>query len=320
MSKPAFSIVIEWDNARYAALARTRQMLRTLASQIAAQTRPEHRAEVFLIYDRHSIDGAMVSAVVKEDFTPDPALVDTHILPTDGLHYYEQKNFGARMSSGEVVILLDCDIIPEPGWLAAMLAPFDRPEVNVVAGDTYLQYTGLYSKAFALFWYFTLRDGKDELVTTTFFHANNVAFRADVFAAYPFPRLEAYRIQCTMLCERLQANGIPIYLQKAARASHPPPLGAYFFTRALNNGRDEILEAFLIERRNSLPPRMIYWNYAMGLIHAYRKFVRGYKAVQLGRVSAVAAYGVAVTYFTLKACGAAFTYYYPRLAQRLFPA
>src|SRR4051812_191163 len=112
MSQPAFSIVVEWDNARYAALERTRTMLRALSAQLAEQTGPDRRAEVFFIYDRHEIDGAIVAKVLKQDFTPDPANVDTRLLPTDGLHYYDQKNFGARLSSGEIVILLDCDIIP----------------------------------------------------------------------------------------------------------------------------------------------------------------------------------------------------------------
>jgi hypothetical protein len=320
MSQPAFSIVVEWDNARYAALERTRAMLRTLTAQLAEQTGDGRRAEVFFIYDRREIDGAMVGEVLKQEFTPDPAAVTTRLIPTDGLHYYDQKNFGARLSSGEIVILLDCDIIPEPGWLGSMLGAFRRPEVSVVAGDTYLEHDSIYSKAFALFWYFTLRDTKDEMVETTFFHANNVAFRAEVFAAHPFPRLEAYRIQCTLLCERLREKGIPIYLQKAARASHPAPLGAYFFTRALNNGRDEILLATALERKNRVPLRLIYWNYYACLKATYHKFRAGYRAVGLSIPSAAAAYAVAVGYFTLKACGALITYCRPKLAQRLFPA
>ena len=99
---PTFSISIEWENARFAELQRTRRMLRALRVQLLALPPPAQPPQINLIYDRHTIDGAMVRKVVAEDFQPESLPADTRIIANDGLRYYEQKNFGARLSNGEI--------------------------------------------------------------------------------------------------------------------------------------------------------------------------------------------------------------------------
>lgn len=45
------------------------------------------------------------------------------------------RNRGIFESSGEIVAFLDGDCIPEPGWLTALVEPFQDPEVGCVAGE-----------------------------------------------------------------------------------------------------------------------------------------------------------------------------------------
>jgi hypothetical protein len=317
---PTFSISIEWENARFAELERTRRMLRSLREQLIALPPPRKPPRINLLYDRGSIDGDVVQKVVRAELKPELLPAETHIIANDGLRYYQQKNFGASLAETEITIFLDCDVVPEPGWLQAMLDAFDDPAVGVVAGETYIEYKTFYSKAFALFWFFLLRDPSTDLRPATFFHANNVAFRAPIFAAYPFPDLPVYRGQCTMLCHRLLSDGIGIYVQKRARVSHPVPLTVrYFVARALNNGRDEVLVSNMIERANRPALRTVYWNCYVGVVGSYRKFRSQGKNIGLSGPSAVAAYTVAVTYFMLKAIGEAITHARPNLIARLFP-
>src|SRR5688572_19196235 len=45
------------------------------------------------------------------------------------------RNAGARLASGELLVFLDADCVPEPGCLAALLAPFADPRVAGVRGS-----------------------------------------------------------------------------------------------------------------------------------------------------------------------------------------
>jgi hypothetical protein len=317
---PTFSISIEWENARFAELERTRRMLRALREQLLALPPPTKPPQINVLYDCGTIDGDVVQRVIAEEFQPDSLPAVTSIIPSDGLRYYQQKNFGGLQGEFDLTILLDCDVVPEPGWLQAMISAFDNPKAGVVAGETYVEYSTFYSKAFALFWFFPLRDPSTGLLPATFFHANNVAFRSEVFAAYPFPDIPIYRGQCTVLGHTLLANDIGLYVQKEARVSHPVPLTVrYFIGRALNNGRDEVLVKAMLERPNRRQLQTVYWNYRTGIVGSYRKIRAHGGEVGLSPLGAMAAYVVAVTYFTLKAVGEVITHIRPNLVARLFP-
>jgi cellulose synthase/poly-beta-1,6-N-acetylglucosamine synthase-like glycosyltransferase len=81
-------------------------------------------------------------------------MIQLRIIPASGLHYYDLKNFGAKHSKGELIIFLDSDVIPENGWLIGLLESFQRPDVLVVGGNTYMTEGSLYEKSLALLYFF----------------------------------------------------------------------------------------------------------------------------------------------------------------------
>jgi cellulose synthase/poly-beta-1,6-N-acetylglucosamine synthase-like glycosyltransferase len=44
------------------------------------------------------------------------------------------RNFGARQANGEIILFTDADCVPDPKWVAAMLAPFAESDVVGVGG------------------------------------------------------------------------------------------------------------------------------------------------------------------------------------------
>jgi hypothetical protein len=112
--------------------------------------------------------------------------------------------------------------------------------VGVVAGSTYLEARTLYQRAFALFWFFPLRDNGTGVVRAETFLSNNVAFRREVILAHPFRHSQSYRAQS--LPGELRRGGYQIYRASAARAEHPAPNGIrHFVARALGTGYDHYL-------------------------------------------------------------------------------
>ena len=140
------------------------------------------------------------------------------------------KNIGAARARGEVIVFLDSDVIPEEGWLASLLQALSNLDVGVVGGNTYIAHEDLNGKAFALFWFFPLREARGGLWRDPHFFANNVAFRAEVFRAHSFPPLGTFRGQCIALggtSSRVTASGFSA--RKGRGSVTLLPMAAPFF-------------------------------------------------------------------------------------------
>jgi len=222
---PDVTVVVEWDNSALAGSERAKRALAGLAEEAAASSRP---LEILLCHG--------------DDAAPQCLLAGCRTLHVPGGRYYELKNRGAETAAGELIAFLDSDAIPEPGWLNALLAPFSDPAVQVVAGHTHLETSTLWSKAFALWWFFPLRTGPEPLKAAGHFFANNVAFRRQTLLAHPFPVREGTsRGACVELAADLARAGIAIWKTNEARVTHPAPRGwRHFVLRALAQGRDRL--------------------------------------------------------------------------------
>jgi hypothetical protein len=242
---------------------------------------------------------------------------DVRLLEAPGLAYYEQKNFGASFASSELVVFLDSDVVPEDGWLAALLDALRDPEVGVVCGNTYIELDSLYDKAFAAFWFFPLRDRRDGVAASPHFFANNVAFRREIIARHPFPDLSSFRGQCKALTRTLEAQGIGIRIQRAARVSHPPPNGLrHFVVRAICEGHDEIVHG----RQRNAGSRLaaVGYRFVRDTTRAAGRLIRHRRAVGLGLPGVAAALGIASAYYALKTLGGLVSAVSPGLIRRNF--
>ena len=228
---PDVSIIVEWENT---ALAGVPRALVTLARLRDETGRSARRIDVLICHDEDT----------PPDLSPVAAALPPgwRLLRIPGARYYQLKNHGAAATAGSIILFLDSDAIPEAGWLEGMLAPFDDPAVQVVAGHAYIEAESLYSRAFALTWFFPLRAEPVPLKPATRFFANCVAFRRSTFLAHPFAPVEgASRGACVELARELCEAGITIWKSTAAQVAHPAPRGGgHFALRALAEGRDRL--------------------------------------------------------------------------------
>lgn len=313
---PSFSAIVEWENVKLSEFDRARRMLGELSTQIGAiEQELSAPPEIFILYDPEAIDPHAIRCLIDEAFHDRPGL-ELRLLPARNGTYYRQKNHGATLATRELVMFVDSDVIPEPGWLAALLGSFRDPRVSVACGNTYIDPTNLYARAFALFWFFPLRSNEKGLAPSEYFFANNVVFRRDLFLSYRFPDLPLLRGQCSVLAQTLRRDGHPIFIHNEARVSHPPPNGlAHFVKRALCEGHDIALRA---KAGGPAYPRGALLRLKRSLIRSARRIRHHGREVGLGRAGAIGAIAIAATYYSLCFVGESVTQVKPEIIRERF--
>lgn len=318
---PTFTVVTEWENVKLSEFDRARRMLKALAAQLA-ELRPRcaNRPEVIFLHDREEIDLEAVKGAVDDAFT-DPEVAKLTFVATDGADYYEQKNIGVSLVDTELVVFLDSDVIPEPGWLAGLLSTFDDPSYEIVGGTTFLDLNRFSSRAFALFWFFPLRRDREGVRESRHFFANNVAFRRELIAGNPFPKLPCLRGACSILAQELMARGHKIHINESSRVSHPPPNGvAHVLRRAMCQGHDDLVLGNLREPhryRSALTNAL--WRFQKRVRRAAKRIVRHHGDVGLGLVGTAGATALALNYFLFYLVGLSISVFDRDYVPRRFP-
>ncbi len=332
---PVVSVVIEWENAVLAEMDRARGMLRALATQIpewierraasggdgAVSEGRDPLVEVLVMFDNDEVDGRVVHRVLSEELPIDTAPARVELVEAPGMAYYAQKNLGAQRAAGDIVLFLDSDVIPQPGWLCGVLMPFEDPGVKVVGGHTYIDPDGLIGQTFALTWVYGLRAEAPSLEPKPGFWANNVAFRRDLFLRNPFPVLDdrgTARGACWRLACSLREQGETIWGSTEAQVSHPAPNGLrHYLLRGVAQGRDELLAA----RRDSDPRRATLRGSLARVAREQRRSIgnilRLRRRVGLSAAGAPAAAAIAATYYLLYLAGDLATRAAPNAMSRL---
>ncbi len=326
------SIVLEWENMTYAAEERPRQTLASLKTQAEAlfSTAPSPSAknappirlsaplEVILPYNSDTIDEAEFLRHAADLITESEAL-DVRLLAVSGETYCFQKNAGAAAATGDLVIFLDSDVTPEPTWLAAFMQAFLEPRVQVAVGNTYVDIGrgDAYSRAMALSWMFPLRDTLGGVKPSTWFYANNVAFRKAVLRSHQFPHTPGLKHRpAALLVQQLEREGITLWHVGEARGHHPAPNGpGHFFLRAVAAGRARILSnpsSSLSTVLNFIRADIIETGWC-----CKRIVVEGSK-VELKSWQVPAAIGITIAYYALRLSGSLVTYLVPSLMRDRF--
>lgn len=314
----ALSIVVEWENARLSEAERSLRMLAELARQLDAErARGSRRVEILVLHNPEAVEAGAIAALVDRVRPRAAWPAQVRLIASGGRGYYQQKNFGVTQASGDLVLFVDSDVVPEPGWLERLLAAFDDPGSSVVCGSTYVELGSWYERAMAAFWLFPLRSARDGLEEAEAFHANNVAFRREVIAANPFPDLPTFRGQCGVLCASLRARGVRIRRHAGARVSHPPPNGLrHFVNRAMTEGHDDALRDRLAGRK---AVKSGFKDFTRRMRRATGRIAAGRREAGLSVPGAAGAWGLALGYHGCKLAGRLLTAADPAIVRRRFP-
>lgn len=309
---PSFSVIVEWENARRSGARRASRMLRELASQTAElSTQLARRPELIVLYEKQAIAPDVVEHAVRAACGAEPPF-EVFLHSTEGVDYYAQKNLGAELSNRRYLLFLDSDVVPEPGWLRALLGSL-RPGVDIVGGTTYVEPDTFFGRAFGLFWFFPPRSQSNGLRESKFFYANNVIFRRELFLAYKFADLPLYRGHCEILAAMLHRDGIKLFKQAGARVSHPPPSARHFVHRALCEGYDVIMRARLTGRTRPTGRGEL----RRQLANLQDRVAKRLPQLKVGRGEVTAALALARTYSLLRFTGERLALRSPERAQKL---
>jgi glycosyltransferase involved in cell wall biosynthesis len=284
-------------------------MLRELRRQVedlfeadpAAGTPQAPGFELLLVYDEDEFEGGGLSVLLEECLGPPDPVLNWRLLPTTDGGYYRNKDRGARAAEADIIVFLDSDVIPEPGWLERLLLALNDPAVDIVVGSAYIDPSGLVGKTFALTWFFPLRSGDGPLKPVHGFFANNLAQRRAFYLDHPFPDLVGTaRGACVVLARQFGQSGIPIYQDPRARVSHAAPNGlAHISKRALAQGRDRLYRERNFGSRWSSSWLASLWRWLRNGASAYYRVFRDFRKVGLNPLLIPAALAISGYYYTL---------------------
>lgn len=322
MSRPSagplplrLSIVIEWKNQAFAADARAAAMLERLAEQWPPIARAGAVAgvpfdpccELLPVVDCAAARSHL-HALIGSRFDGDPGRFSVRILDGEGLAYYQLKHRGALASRGDLLIFLDSDVIPDAGWLEALLGAAVQPDIAMVCGDTYIQPDGLMGRTFSAIWFSLPSARRGGLERDVKCAANNLACRADFYRDHPFIDVPgANRGVLPEMRRGLAAAGILMYRCPSARVSHPTPNGlGHFLTHALGRGRNLYFRARQDDDPTGLPVRV--WR---KLSAAAGRLLRNRRAAGLRAWELPAALALVLSYYALLGLGTLLTWLAP---------
>jgi hypothetical protein len=249
------SIIVEWENTRLNGIPRAWALLEVLGRQwqgiverrYPEMLPPEGAAFLERLDTRPELivtSGEVLSEASKQEVRERaPKAFDLGIYVAAGCEYYPLKNLGASHATGDLLLFVDSDVLPDEGWLAHLLGSFAGPDVHVVSGQTYVGPSDVFSRAFALGWTYELRDVSRRFEPCRKFYGNNVAFRAEVFPKDGFPPLgPRTRGASSQLRAKLNEGGIDVWQNSRAGVDHPAPSSwRHLAVRALAHGRDHYM-------------------------------------------------------------------------------
>jgi hypothetical protein len=185
---------------------------------LEAQTYPLDRVEVVLV------GSAAQAARWNARFAGQTTFRRVEAIAVDDPWYFEMKNQGVRETSGEIVVLADADVVPEPGWLEAIVTGIEGG-ADVVAGVSLFRTNklpsghGLMQIAASISWALH-GSSADPHSDDVYFQAHNVGFRGSVIRAHPFRTDIRHRVAGMFLPAELKEHGARLRFQPAQKVAH----------------------------------------------------------------------------------------------------
>ncbi len=244
---PPVTIIIEWENAIDVEDEWAKRAMTSFQDELSrCHNRMTQKPVVMYLYDQGAVDESVIRNTIAVAAPRLSELADVRIVPTPGLSYYKLKNYGVQTTKTELVVFLDSDAGPQPGWLENIVKPFADPEIMAVGGFTVLGHEDLLSRTMALSWIFNLPSERDITVKRDKIHANNAAFRTAFFQKNPFPDLEVtFKKACGFWLRDISKRGYKWVRTADAMTVHAPhPGGKFIIWRAWTTGMDRDFQAY----------------------------------------------------------------------------
>ena len=182
--------------------------LPAVAKALEQQTYPFEHFEVIVVVDEKN---SALSAQVRESFP------QFRLLELADPTYFTMKDAGARVASGDLVVMLDSDCVPGPDWARSMVEQFERG-ADAVAGRTrYARHQPL-AATFNFFNFgYIFNDRRGEANSML---PNNCAFRREVYLQHPFDLRIRRSGAAHLLCQQLRARGMKVVYEPRMAATH----------------------------------------------------------------------------------------------------
>ena len=268
----SLSVIVEWENTINVAESRPRKMLRELARQVKQEIHEYHTPiQLLLMYNPCDGDKQSILSILNDEWGSLLDDVNYELVEANRASYYELKNVGANHASGEIIVFVDSDVLPESCWLHNMVSSFADPAIGVCQGATYVQPESLFNKAIALAWVFPFKKRSGALTDENGTFANNIAYRKSVFLDNKYPNEITWRGQCSTQRAALKEKKIGVFWNNAARTIHPFPENLkHTIARSFYIGHDHVTRgAQSTVNKNSLKDS--YWRWHTFLKRARRR-------------------------------------------------
>src|SRR6185436_2129000 len=123
------SVLVELDNLRTYEHSRLGTLLDVLTDRIQEFDRS---VEVLIGAPGDQVPTWVADVIASTGITHAVEPHSVRTVPVGDRRYYAIKNALAREARGEVLVFLDCDVVPLEGWLGELLAPLADEHVDVV--------------------------------------------------------------------------------------------------------------------------------------------------------------------------------------------
>ena len=186
--------------------------------------------------------------IVEETDAPRPVPGATYVpIPRDGRGFGYARNRGIAAAGGDLLVFVDDDCEVRPGWLPALLAPFDADRsLAGTAGAVLVRDTNLVGYAENILGFpggglrYLAAAGGHPRETRHLSTCNCAYRRAAIEAAGGFPRSAVWGGEDALLAERVTARGRCLYVPQAAVYHRPRGSLRAVFRWFVRRGRSEI--------------------------------------------------------------------------------
>lgn len=200
----AVSVVIETVNLELG----PKLNLPAVIAGLKQQSYPAEKIEIIIVVDAKN---PALSAFIRDSWP------DVKLLETTESCYYQMKNVGAKVASGDIIVMLDSDCVPCPIWIESFVARIEAG-ADAVGGKTRYDPSHFLALTFNFFNFGYIQGDLHGVANSTL--PNNVAYKRAVFLSHLFESRLKRSGAAHLLCQVLKAHGYRVVYEPAMLTIH----------------------------------------------------------------------------------------------------